>query len=646
LRRNKGRRVYLSRRKIVLAFFEGSDISRLQKTIKQLNENSEYLVKVIAFSPKSGKELRDHKIGHETSDVFYPREKDMLIGQQVSWIVKNWYKSSNLCKIVFFNGVSLGNLLEDSFFDYLLNVLMTIETWFSIINKEKPDDVFIFGNGSFSSEIGQRITEELKVGLHVYRPVLFQTFLFSVKKQAWNVFKRLYYSRLQRYRLLFYERWLNRGLIRQEGYGKKRRILFVFTSGGTSGFMTLYPIIEHLRSLPEVEVTVITNNFGAMNKLKQKNVPFLTFENLEVSSKVNESINRKGERLAGFWKAAKQSVTFTDLFQYGGFNFWSYVEEEFSFNLRYGTTPLMRYITGLAAYLSKKKVDAIVVSHDDHTLGRLAVKVAKKLDIPSLLVIHNPATSFCIRQLPIYATKAAVWGELHKSEFVKKKVPSSKLIVTGCPRFDEYVKKPLFAREAVFKMLNLNQDKKTILLAPDPIEANKQMELVMLSISLLKKINNIQIVIKLHPDDKDPEFYHPIIKSIDPSESIVLTKDSDLFSLLNISDIVIVDSSTVGLEAIILGKPVIAANFSHSLKSFSYAESGAALGVYTPEDFAEAVEKVLHDRAVQERLRVAREKFVYEYAFKLDGAASKRISDLLMEFDRIVKSEIPATEAF
>jgi UDP-N-acetylglucosamine 2-epimerase len=109
---------------------------------------------------------------------------------------------------------------------------------------------------------------------------------------------------------------------------------------------------------------------------------------------------------------------------------------------------------------------------------------------------------------------------------------------------------------------------------------------------------------------------------------------------------VIVDSSTVGLEAIILCKPVLAANFSHSLKSCSYAESGAALGVYAPEDFAKAVETVLCDRVVQERLRVAREKFVYEYAFKLDGAASKRISDLLMDLDRIVKSETPATEAF
>ena len=47
------------------------------------------------------------------------------------------------------------------------------------------------------------------------------------------------------------------------------------------------------------------------------------------------------------------------------------------------------------------------------------------------------------------------------------------------------------------------------------------------------------------------------------------------------------------------------------------------------DDIAPAIEDVLNNRAVQERLARYRKKFVYDQAYKLDGKASRRVAELI-----------------
>ncbi len=65
-----------------------------------------------------------------------------------------------------------------------------------------------------------------------------------------------------------------------------------------------------------------------------------------------------------------------------------------------------------------------------------------------------------------------------------------------------------------------------------------------------------------------------------------------------------------------------------------YASSGAAIGVYREEDIAPAMRDALYNEEARQRLAVNRKKFVYDYAYKQDRQASKRVAKLIKNMIR------------
>jgi hypothetical protein len=53
------------------------------------------------------------------------------------------------------------------------------------------------------------------------------------------------------------------------------------------------------------------------------------------------------------------------------------------------------------------------------------------------------------------------------------------------------------------------------------------------------------------------------------------------------------------------------------------------LRVYKEEDLGPAIKKILYDDKVREALKQAGAKFVFEHAYKMDGRATERVTDLI-----------------
>ncbi|GAH91176.1 unnamed protein product, partial [marine sediment metagenome] len=111
---------------------------------------------------------------------------------------------------------------------------------------------------------------------------------------------------------------------------------------------------------------------------------------------------------------------------------------------------------------------------------------------------------------------------------------------------------------------------------------------------------------------------------------VTITKDY-LWELIASSDLVIISNSTVGLDAMILDKPVVMVNLGRQVEGIAYVSSGAALGAYSLEDIAPAVREALSNEQVRQDLAEARKRFIYEYAYIQDGKAAKRIADLIVQ---------------
>ena len=106
-------------------------------------------------------------------------------------------------------------------------------------------------------------------------------------------------------------------------------------------------------------------------------------------------------------------------------------------------------------------------------------------------------------------------------------------------------------------------------------------------------------------------------------------KDYDLHKIISASDIVIISQTTVGLEAMILGKPVISLDYMN--KFDLYTRPGAAIGAQSQEEISKAIDHILNDENARKELKANQEKFLSDYLFKLDGNSSKRVADWIAE---------------
>jgi UDP-N-acetylglucosamine 2-epimerase len=273
--------------------------------------------------------------------------------------------------------------------------------------------------------------------------------------------------------------------------------------------------------------------------------------------------------------------------------------------------------------------DLLVVMNELNVLGRTAVLVARSKGVRSLHVQHGIMAD---RMLwgKLHADQIAVWGEADHRRLICTGVPSERITVTGNPRFD-HLAQPTSSEtvKALLSSLGLQADCPIILVTTqhDSLEASRQQ--LSAVIQAAAGLPQHQIVVKLHPAEAfDP--YRRMLRELEASH-LHLVRDVDLFTLLEASAVLITRFSTTGLEAMLIGKPVISLNFSGQPDRVPYAESGAALGVHQPEELLPALEAVLTHPETLAEMRRQQECFIREYAFRVDGQAAHRVADLMNE---------------
>lgn len=220
---------------------------------------------------------------------------------------------------------------------------------------------------------------------------------------------------------------------------------------------------------------------------------------------------------------------------------------------------------------------------------RAAVLAAGRLGIPSICVVDLFAIeeSAWIGQ-PGYASRVCVPVPGVRQRLLDQGRHPDEIVVTGNPAFDRLGDPTLGERGQRLRERRGWLNKKLILWAsqPEPQDPAVPRGVESALVAALGDHPDWQLVIRPHPNDQytlpleGPQVCHSF-------------RGENLAELLAACDLVVTMTSTVGLEAVLLGKPLVTWDRSASTWGAPYAEMGLSLGVVRHQDLAPAVARAL-----------------------------------------------------
>ena len=322
---------------------------------------------------------------------------------------------------------------------------------------------------------------------------------------------------------------------------------------------------------------------------------------------------------------------------------WHKIESEYNkildkiaskMGVKYNQTDmLLKYIKIKLKYLfdalcileeNIKNLELLFVAHSLNGEMGLAVDFFKKHKLPTIEIIHGVPGGFEYNK---NISKIAVNGRRDILFYANHGVDSQKVVVTGCPRYDKFFH--IRKKQKKYNHLLLILD--WIAFSSSSRTSMDIFKQVMCMLRLLEQLKKVKLIIKLHPLQTESELMYVrslVFKNNYYKEYVEVVKDSDTNELLKTASIVFTHSSSVGLEALLMKKPVIILDILSGFKSIYKGYNGFLI----VKDFDKLLiltRKVLKD--IDEYLRSNSKNIEKTIKFFYDdskGESYKRVADL------------------
>ena len=215
---------------------------------------------------------------------------------------------------------------------------------------------------------------------------------------------------------------------------------------------------------------------------------------------------------------------------------------------------------------------------------------------------------------------------------VKNGFERSSLVPTGIPMYDD-----VFERLEKIKVKPKTDERKKILLVTHAMfehgfwTRSQRDSLVRGIVSeISKQKNEMSLTVKIHPSSELLVDYQELINPID--DAIPIHKDGDVAEFIKNSDVVIAYSGASSLVyAIACQKPIIVCNF-YNLENDIFQEKGVVSECKNKSTIVPLIKEVVESNPVtKEKI----DDFIEEFFYKLDGRASERIGDTILNLLKI-----------
>gem|GEM_PF-3717279 len=293
--------------------------------------------------------------------------------------------------------------------------------------------------------------------------------------------------------------------------------------------------------------------------------------------------------------------------------------DEFISRIKRDIPQAIREILSLERAFEKLSPDTVVMASDAHRISRMAAIIAGKMGI-STTVIQHGAPIWKYGYVPVYADRMAVWGEESREWFEKHGVPGGKLVVTGCPRYDNLG----------FAELENAPTRPALYLMTNPIDKELNRKILETFAGLPAK-GFREVAVKVHPSEKDLSLYEETLKGT----SIRVIRDTSIKELVRPCDIIVVGNSTAGIDALAAGCVLVNLELEGFPNSIPYEKYGVAIttGFNGLEEAVREAFKLREGPGLQDHQKKCRQ-FIRSYLCELDGRSTDRVASL-------VKAQLP-----
>jgi hypothetical protein len=287
-------------------------------------------------------------------------------------------------------------------------------------------------------------------------------------------------------------------------------------------------------------------------------------------------------------------------------------------------------LAALRAIVERLRPAALVVATDQHRIGRLAAVVARETGA-TLVVLQHGLPQTPIAFLPVVADCVAVWSDDVRSWFLAHGTAPERLVVTGNPRLDRLAASSKHdERLAVSAMRGLSGDPR-LLIALSPLDVATNTMVVSMALQAIRDRPSSSAVIKLHPAHRDDRYITDLVRQSGVELRVRILRNEPLLPLLSWADLTLLFRSSVALESLAAGTPVVVADVGGASIAHDELRSLDLPLVRT----ADGLSTALSEFASKPGLRTyfaKRAGTLERQVGPLDGASATRLADLLRSF--------------
>ena len=608
----------------IILFDSSSSIDDLKKILNKTT-------KIISFDYESHKILLEKNIEHEISDYYVSRE--MLVDVQNNcYRFSKWFEDNRFIQLIDYEGINLGLLIKVELNYFLVSFVKKFVEMERIFAKNTASNFFaspfLFDFIKLHTNLVTKINSGNSPQVFYY-----DTIKIPIRLGRYNFTIRLSKNQLDKITKIF-------DVIVTVLFGpkktekRKKSILMVEFDP-----IRYKKIFENL-SMMQLNALLLNRrrpavwNLESFSIIKNSGCYVLTTcllddQDVKISTQKNiELIHKKIETILKF------DDFFESFFSINQLSFWNILKPKFIQLFTKRIDEIIHEIEMLKKIFEKYMPNAILVWSEIGSTEQIIVKLAKKFNVKIVLLQHGffydsmqeGAVNMNKFQgvYPIDADKYVAWGHIEEKHQIKNCTPNEKIVVLGSPLYDDIhnLKPKNELKNYILLATSGPVKENTLDLTVETIEKNRQtINEICVAVSKMNK----KLVIKIHPsqDEFDPS---QLAKDINPN--IMVTKTANITELIKSCDVfVVIDASTVILDAHLLKKPVISVIVKDSDYGIPSVMSESC-ALTDMKNFEKILNQTLTDENFRKLLIEKGTKYVSEYVVN-QGRASKSLLELL-----------------